>query len=346
MRLLSIGTQFGSTWMEAAKQNPHWEVAGCVARSKRSLRKARRKFGIDKDYLFHDVTEAIENTPDLDAVVVAVPNSLHYEFSKIVLQHGINLILEKPITETWQQATDLVRLVDKHDKKAIVGQTLRGEPMLRLMATKLRDGIIGKIEQMAFQCHWLWTGNPEKKWRFKLPHMFLDDIGIHQIDTIRMLLGDTKCNTIFADEYTPPSYPLDYLKANASAIMVMEDGVRVNYFGSMGSKGESVGWYGLIKIFGEKGSMYRDPYGEPYVVYEGKKKKHGLDSDDIEEILPDLEYTKIAYLLENFYQALKYDKTPATDLHDNINSHAILLGMKKSAETEKMIRVQDEFPQT
>ncbi|MBD3350063.1 MAG: hypothetical protein GF364_01075 [Candidatus Lokiarchaeota archaeon] len=345
LSLLAIGTKFGSTWMEAAKNNPNWEVAGCVANTNKSLRKASRKFNINKKYLFNDVSTALEETPDLDAVVVATPNQFHYNMSKLVIEHDLHLILEKPITETWDQAVDLVRLLDKHKKKGCVGQTLRGELMLRMIAHKLNNGIIGNIEQFNFECHWNWLGDPKKRWRFRLPHMFLDDIGIHQIDTIRMLLNNRKCLTVFADEYTPKSYPIQTLKATANAILTMEDNIRVNYFGSMGAKGESLGWYGLIKAFGSKGSLYRDPYGEPYVVFEGKKKKKGIDCDDLDEFLSYTDYEKIPYVLEDFYHAITEDRPPVTDLHDNINSHAILLAMKKSSEEKRLVDVQAEFPQ-
>jgi len=162
VRLLSIGTKFGGTWMQAAIDNPHWEVAGCVARSKQSLKNARKKYSIDEKCLFTEVEEALETVRDIDAVVVATPNDSHYKFAKMVLEHDLNLILEKPITETWEQAVDLVKILDSHPhKKACVGQTLRGDPMLRLMEYWLRKGAIGNIEGLTFQAYWNWLGDPK-----------------------------------------------------------------------------------------------------------------------------------------------------------------------------------------
>jgi tRNA G46 methylase TrmB len=48
LRLLTIGTKFGATWLEAAKHNPHWEIAGAVARSEISLKEVMKKFNIDR----------------------------------------------------------------------------------------------------------------------------------------------------------------------------------------------------------------------------------------------------------------------------------------------------------
>ena len=345
LRILSVGTRFGSTWMEAAKKSSHWEVAGCVARTKKSLNDAGKKFSIDKKFQFMDLNEAIKNTPDLDAVVITVPNDMHYDLSKIVLENDLHLIIEKPITETWDQAVDLVKLLDERPKlKSCVGQTLRGEIMFRLLDLKLREGTIGDIEHITFRSHWNWTTDEKDNWRFKLPNMFLDDIGIHQIDALRMLSGNKKAVEISAQTQIPKSYKHQNIYSTASSSWMMEDNILVNYFGSMGSKGESLGWYGEVSIFGSKGSMHKSAYGEPYVILHEKKKKISLDDEDIDEIIPMFEFEKIPYILEDFYHAIKDDRPPVTDLHDNINSHAILLSMKKSAEEKRMINVQKEFP--
>ncbi|MHA1793951.1 MAG: Gfo/Idh/MocA family protein [Promethearchaeota archaeon] len=347
LRLLVIGTKFGSTYLNAARNNPHWEIAGIVARTEKSRKEAGKKFDVNEKNQFKDIDSALDNCKDVDAVVVAVPNNLHHEFAKKVIEKDLHLILEKPIVETWEQAIDLVKSLNLHpSKKACVGQTLRGDVMIRLMEHFLREGIIGKIEQVTFESHWWWTGNPDAEWRFQLPHMFLDDIGIHQIDEIRMLVGNKKCKELVANAYTPPSYPLKHLKATATASWEMEDDIHVSYFGSMGSRGKDVGWYGMVNIFGDKGSMFRDSSGQPFVYLEGEKKPVGLDDeygDDIDEYLPLIEHEKIDYILEDFYQAITHGTSPVTDLRDNIYSFQILLAMKKSASEKRFIKVQEEF---
>jgi predicted dehydrogenase len=344
-RLLAIGTKFGASWMEAAQANPHWEIAGLVARSKENREGPGKKFGIPLERQYASVEDALKKCPDIDAVVVAVPNDVHHAIAAQVLDAGYHLILEKPITETWDQALDLIKRLDAHPgRKAMVGQTLRGEVNLRMMEYHLKQGIIGKVEQMTFNSHWWWIDDPQKSWRFTLENMFLDDIGIHQFEVIRMLAGNAKCKSLMAQTFTPPSYPLKYLKATASGIMTLENNVHVNYFGSMGSRGEAVGWYGRIELFGEKGSMFRDPYGEPYVILHGEKQKTGLDIDNLDEVLPFIEYEKIAYLLEDFAHAIADNRPPITDLHNNIHTHAILLAMKKSAKEGRLIDIPKEFP--
>ena len=148
--------------------------------------------------------------------------------------------------------------------------------------------------------------------------------------------------------WTPPSFPIQAITAaSASAIFTMEDDIHVNYFGSMASKGHDVGWYGRIHLFGEKGTMYRESAGQPYLYLDDSTTPIGLDDaygDDVDEYLPMIEFDKIPYLLEDFYQAIKDDRPPITDLHDNLNTHAIIQAMKLSAREGRLVDVQSEFP--
>ncbi|MHA1820929.1 MAG: Gfo/Idh/MocA family protein [Promethearchaeota archaeon] len=344
LNLFVVGTKFGSTYMEAARNNPHWELIGCAARTEKSVANAGKKFKIPENHLFTDLEKALDELSDIDAVVIATPNRFHYDQSQMVLKHNLNLILEKPIVETWEEAVSLVKSLDKSGKKGCVGQTMRGEPKLRYLAKMLNEGIIGDISQLNFQSHWFWK--PNDNWRFSLKNMFLDDIGIHQIDTIRMLLNNRKAIRVFADAYNSGFYPLKEMNTSCSALILMEDDIRVNFFGSMGLKGQEMGWYGEIKIFGSKGSIYKNPYEDPLIFPEKKllkgKKKLSLPKD-LKKVLSYSEYIKIPYILEDFYHAIVEDRPPITDLHDNLNSFAILLGIKKSAEQNRVVNIQEEF---
>ncbi|NMC07005.1 MAG: Gfo/Idh/MocA family oxidoreductase [Candidatus Lokiarchaeota archaeon] len=352
-RLLVIGTRFGATYLDAVKHSKNWEIAGIVAKTKESLEEAGKKFSVDKANLYTSVDDALKRCNNIDAAVVAVPNEMHYPIACKVLDAGLNLILEKPITETWDQAIDLVRRLDKHPgKKAMVGQTLRGDMNLRMMEYHLARGIVGRIEQILFEAHWNWVvpdpANP-RNWRFRLPDMFLDDIGIHEIDTIRMIAGNKACKELVAATWSPPSYPIKAIAGtSASSTWVLDEDVRVSYFGSMSCKGHDIGWYGRVHVFGEKGCLFRESEGQPYFYEEGKKPV-GLDDaygENVDEYLPLVDVQKIPYLLEDFYHAIEQDRPPVTDLHDNINSHAILLAMKQSAREKRWIDVQATFPRT
>lgn len=61
----------------------------------------------------------------IDAVSIAATTNKHYEIAKSCLEQGIHVLIEKPITETVEQADELIRLARKHHAKLQVGHLER-----------------------------------------------------------------------------------------------------------------------------------------------------------------------------------------------------------------------------
>lgn len=61
----------------------------------------------------------------VDAVSIATTTNKHYEIAKHCLMQGIHVLIEKPITETVEQANELIELAKKHQVKLQVGHLER-----------------------------------------------------------------------------------------------------------------------------------------------------------------------------------------------------------------------------
>lgn len=61
----------------------------------------------------------------VDAVSIAATTNKHFEIAKICIQHGIHVLIEKPITETVVQAEELIQLAKQHQVKLQVGHLER-----------------------------------------------------------------------------------------------------------------------------------------------------------------------------------------------------------------------------
>ena len=57
------------------------------------------------DQTFYDYDELLKS--DVDTVYVALPNFIHYSFSKKALEAGKNVIIEKPITANYKELEEL-----------------------------------------------------------------------------------------------------------------------------------------------------------------------------------------------------------------------------------------------
>lgn len=61
------------------------------------------------DSIYTDILECLEN-PDVDTIYVALPNYLHYEYTKLALEHDKHVICEKPFTLNLEQFMELKKI--------------------------------------------------------------------------------------------------------------------------------------------------------------------------------------------------------------------------------------------
>ncbi|HMF33162.1 MAG TPA: Gfo/Idh/MocA family oxidoreductase [Candidatus Lokiarchaeia archaeon] len=338
MKLLVIGAGFGKEWMANARLTEHWEVGGIVTRTEESLAKVGRDFGIPEDERFTSLSRAIDRVPDIDAVAVATPNDTHLPLALEVLRAGKHLILEKPIVMNLGEARELFAEIAAHPgQKVMVGHTQRGNGVLRAISDAIKERMIGQVEMVNVQARNRWVGDPAERWRFALEDIMLDDIGIHQFDMLRMLLGERRCRTIFAEVFNPQWYPLP-TRSTCSALLEMDDAVKVNYFSSLAVTGESTHWIGRFDINGSDGTIFFRNERDAYLILESNpKEKVPIQPKDDEEPWG------LAYLLEDFYDAITRDRAPFTNIQNNLHSFLIIEAAKMSAHEHRIVDVEREL---
>jgi len=74
----------------------------------------------------------------VDAVSIAVPTPLHYQVARDCLAAGVDILLEKPITRTVEEADELIALAEKNRRIFMVGHLERFNPPIM----KLRDSLV------------------------------------------------------------------------------------------------------------------------------------------------------------------------------------------------------------
>lgn len=82
---------------------------------------------------------------DLDAVVIATPPATHYKLAKEVLDHGLNVLIEKPMTTSSAQAEELIELAEQRGCVLMVGHTFEFNSAVYALKRLVDGGEMGKI---------------------------------------------------------------------------------------------------------------------------------------------------------------------------------------------------------
>ena len=108
-------------------------------RSKERVEELAANFNLQKIYFDYDEMLTDEK---LDTIYIALPNHLHYEFSKKALQAGKNVIVEKPAVTTLEEFQDLKNIAAANKKILLEAVTLHYLPAyknIRADLSKLGD---------------------------------------------------------------------------------------------------------------------------------------------------------------------------------------------------------------
>ncbi|HYM90845.1 MAG TPA: Gfo/Idh/MocA family oxidoreductase [bacterium] len=84
----------------------------------------------------------------VDAVSIAVPTALHYEIAREFLQHGIHVLVEKPITTTVDQAAELVDLAQRAGVTLLVGHVERFKPSVQALTDMVTEPLFVQVRRV------------------------------------------------------------------------------------------------------------------------------------------------------------------------------------------------------
>ncbi|MFH1317228.1 MAG: Gfo/Idh/MocA family oxidoreductase [Candidatus Woesearchaeota archaeon] len=81
----------------------------------------------------------------LDAVIIAVPTSMHKKVAFDVIEKGINILIEKPIASTVEDAQDIISKAREKNVKLMVGHVERFNPAVTELKKRIDNKELGKI---------------------------------------------------------------------------------------------------------------------------------------------------------------------------------------------------------
>ena len=157
---------------------------------------AKRLLGSVKGFAnvktFTDYKAAIDEIKP-SIVSVTVPSGLHFQIAKYAMEHGSNLLLEKPMTMSVSEAREIFELSKKTGLKIAMGHIYRYLPIVGLVRQDIAEGKYGKVTHGSIYVRW---GHGEDyyssaAWRgtWKSDGGALMNQTIHAIDLLVWLMG-------------------------------------------------------------------------------------------------------------------------------------------------------------
>jgi len=175
-------------------------VTGVLGCDEAESRSARQAMGLPRAYASLDEVLA---DASVDAVHLAVPNVLHYEFAKRALAAGKHVLCEKPLAMNSTQSAELAELARSSGRAAAVCYNLRFYPLNLEARQRVARGDVGEVYAVtgSYVQDWL-LYETDYNWRVLAEQggalRAVADIGTHWMDLVLSITG-LEVEAVFAD---------------------------------------------------------------------------------------------------------------------------------------------------
>lgn len=258
-------------------------VAGCFSSHADRNAEVGVEYGLDPARVYANYEEMAKaeaaREDGIDFVSVVTPNNTHYAVCKAFLEAGINVVCEKPLCFTVEQAEELQKLSREKGLLFGVTYTYTGYVMSKVMKEMIAEGKIGKVVSVnaEYAQDWLLgelaTGNNTQTniavWRtdpaISGAANCVGDIGTHIENYVHYVTG-LKIKRLIA---TTNKYG-KALDLNANIIVEYENGVNGAYWCSQVAAGHYNGL--AVRVYGDKGALewaQEDPEHLRYTPVDG-----------------------------------------------------------------------------
>jgi predicted dehydrogenase len=245
------GSFIGATHRQAARLDDSYElVAGVLSSNSAKAKTAGLEIGLAPDRVYTNVLQMLDSEsarPDgADVVAIMTPNDSHYEYAVAALERGFDVICDKPMTNTLEEAGQLHQKVQQTGLVFCLTHNYTGYPMVRQAKAMVTDGQLGTIRLV--QVEYVQGGKAAENdpdpsagnlpWRYDPvkggPSLVMGDIGTHAHNLLRFISG-LEVAEVAAEvgAITPKRLVHDF----AGALLRLDNGARGSFWVTQAAAG-------------------------------------------------------------------------------------------------------------
>lgn len=141
--------------------------------------------------IYTEDLDSLLNDPEISLIVVSTP-VMHYEYSKMALEHGKNVVTEKPFTDTSKQAEELFELAYKKGLMVMCIQNRRFDSDFLTTQKVIESGRLGDILEVEMHYDYYRPYVPQGIDYFDPYHGYLYGHACHTLDQVLSYFGTPK----------------------------------------------------------------------------------------------------------------------------------------------------------
>ncbi len=317
--IIGLGRISMDEFMPGVKLSENCRITGIVSGHRDKADRIANQYGVPATSIYsYAELERIADNPDIDAVYVALPNSMHAEYTIRSAKAGKHVLCEKPMAVSSAECEQMIEACKAADRKLLIAYRLQYEPNTLKARQAVQTGQIGRAEMFDAS-----FGFVERAGEWRLSKKLagggpLMDVGIYCLNACRFLSGEEPLEVDARSAVLDHDGRFDEVEENLVWTMRFPSGLLATCNTSYGTN--TGGYY---RMFGSKGAVQM----EPAFSYDGLKLKIGQDAT-----VPDVNPHQFTREADHLAECIRENKTPRSSGEEGLRDLRIMEAIYRSCK--------------
>lgn len=336
-RLLMIGAGgFAGVWIDQflPRFADRIEVVGVVDVNPETRRRAQQRLGLRDDQLFDDMAAGFARS-EADCCTIIVQPMLRWQAVSLAVEHGLSILSEKPIADSWETSLRILELVRRTGTRMMVVQNYRYSQPVRTLKRVLESGQLGRTNYMT--CRFAADYTIETAggaFRHQIPYAMLYEGAVHHFDQFRNLT-DADGASVSGLQWNP-AWTTFANDTTAMFLIRMTNGIVCQFEMNHLARGTQNDWHREgYRVECEHGAITIDA-DDRVRTWEhlGGARLRVTDVEPVVDPLPDH-----FWIIDEFLDWLAGGPVPKTNIEDNIHTAALSFAAVDAVRRSEVVDV-------
>ncbi|MBV9609920.1 MAG: Gfo/Idh/MocA family oxidoreductase [Acidobacteria bacterium] len=311
-------------FMPACKTAQKSTITALVSGHRDKAEKTASEYGVPaKNIYSYQNYDEIAGNSDIDAVYIALPNSMHAEYTIRAANAGKHVLCEKPMATSVKDSQAMIDACKAAQKKLMIAYRCQYEPTNLRAIQMIRDGDLGVIQAIESA-----NGFNENAGEWRLNRKLagggpLMDVGIYSLNACRYLTGEEPVHLEGYASVIDKDGRFSEVEENCGWTMRFPSGVVASCNTTYGAQ-----MNGFVRVHGSKGVLHM----EPAFSYEGIKLKADIKGQTpIEQAEDEKDPAQFVREADYFAECVFDNKEPKSNGQEGLRDMQYMAQIYKSA---------------
>jgi D-xylose 1-dehydrogenase (NADP+, D-xylono-1,5-lactone-forming) len=183
-----------------AKESPKVELIAVASRAQDRADEYAKEWGIERAY---GTYEALLEDPDVEALYISLPNTMHTEWSIRAVQAGKHVLCEKPLSRHPEDVAAAFDAADRAGRLLTEAFMYRHNPQTKRLKELVDEGAIGELRLVRSAFSYALYDADNIRLRTDVEGGALMDVGCYNVSGSRLLGGEPE--QVFGEAWYGPS---------------------------------------------------------------------------------------------------------------------------------------------